>query len=88
MVNDHASLLADLPFTYDVKAYQVPVYAVDSNLLQGSEFDKPAQMGGLSFKLVDSPGVTCGFSYELTWRNGVFMEQVLECNIDSTGQFF
>lgn len=88
LVGGHVASLGDLLFVSDVKAYQMPAYVNDSNMLQGSEFDKPAQMGGLSFKLVNSPNATCGFSYELIWHNETYMKQVLECNADSTGEFF
>lgn len=88
LVGDHVISLRDLEFVSDVKAYQMPAYVNDSNMLQGSEFDKTAQMGGLSFTLVNSPNATCGFSYELIWHNETYMKQVLECNADSTGEFF
>lgn len=88
LVDDHIRALTNDALISNAKLDKKPTYTDDRLTLQSSNYDKSAQLGSVSFRIDSSPDVTCGLSYELAWNNGVYIEQVLHCNVDSTGDFF
>lgn len=88
LVDDHIRVLASDALLSNVKLDKKPLYTDDRLILQSSSYDKPAQLGSVSFRINSNPDITCGLSYELAWNNGIYIEQVLHCNVDTTGEFF
>lgn len=88
LVDDHIRVLASDALLSNVKLDKRPSYTDDRLILQSSSYDKPAQLGSVSFRIKSNPDITCGLSYELAWNNGIYIEQVLHCNVDTTGDFF
>lgn len=88
LIDEHVRVLASDALLSNIKLDKKPIYTDDRLTLQSSSYDKSAQLGSVSFRIKSSPGIACGLSYELAWNNEIYIEQVLHCNVDTTGEFF